>query len=156
MPSTHWKIGVVKLSPLSEKASRVRDVSSLAKPGQETLRVTGIDGVHEAGSSRGPCNVQTTNHGCDGEERGDEAEEEHDEAMVALPMTCRTLATLQPRLNLASTASLRLTARCTSNMGCLRAPPLRGRLPQQMHTLAPTSRCAGVPTTRMVVRCQSR
>ena len=99
--------------------------------------MTGVDGVTEAGSSRGPCNVQTTNHRCDDEERGDEAEEEHDEAMVALPMTRRTLATLQPRLNLASTASLRLTARCTSDMGCLRAPPLRGRRLSK-HTRLPT------------------
>ena len=56
---------------------------------------------------------------------------------MALPMTRRTLATLQPRLNLASTASLRLTARCTSNTGCLRAPQLRGRRLSK-HTLLPT------------------
>ena len=44
-----------------------------------------------------------------------------------LPMTYRTLTSFQPRLNLASTASLRLTPRRASDMGCLRAPPLRGR-----------------------------
>jgi len=62
--------------------------------------------------------------------------------MVALPMTRRTLATLQPRLNLASTASLRLTARRTSNTGCLRAPQLRGRRLSK-HTLLPTISLCG-------------
>ena len=54
-----------------------------------------------------------------------------------LSATGGTLASLQPRLNAVSTASLHLAPRGTANMGFLHAPPLRGRRLRN-HALLPT------------------
>lgn len=116
-----------------------------SQAGMETPRVTGVDGVAKAGSSRGARDKQPTDDRCDNEERRDEAEEKHEEPTMMLPATSRPLTTLPARgtdtrvsgrpLDTRRTANSRGLISLRRHRQCRRghAPLARHLLPHRIH-----------------------